>query len=229
MPIFADSLYGITIAADLGLGLLWDGPPADLASHLAAEAAANGNAYGLRVLTGRDDAEPFPGIDRTQWGMAAPTWGVVALLAGAAPAAALDFPQRFLDNARVRLGDQWSLAGLYTGTNWTGVSPLDDGSPWCTNHYGMALTHYYLHHALSGQQTDVVAGRLTFAPKLACPYVLPVLLAGTTGSLACDAGGRFNVSLAFGRLALPAGGLAVGGSAYPGAVDIGPGGSVAWG
>ena len=229
MPVMSDCLYGATIAHSLGLGTLWDGSAEDFASHLALEASANGNAYGLAVLTGRDGPEPFASIDQTEWGMAAPTWGYMAL-AGAdlSVDAALEIPQRFFDNIRLRLRDTWNIAGLYSGANWTQYGADDDGQAWCTNHYGMALTHFFLHLALSGQQASLPKGTLSFAPRYAAPFSLPLLLAGTTGRVSADAAGTYTVSIAFGELSLPAGGLSVNGRAFAGAVNLQRGQSVSW-
>lgn len=57
---------------------------------------------------------------------------------------------------------------------------------------------------------------------------LPALLAGVTGTIACDAAGKFTLALAFGSLSLPPGGLVAGGRAFAGAVELGPGDSVSW-
>lgn len=229
MPVMSDCLYGATIAHSLGLGLMWDGPPADFASHLALEESANGNDFGLVVLTGRDTAEPFASIDETEWGMAAPTWSYIGLAgAGLGVDEALAVPQRFFDNVRLRLRDQWNLAGLYSGANWTQYSTNDDGQAWCTNHYGMALTHFYIHLALSGQQVNLPRGTLSFLPRYSEPFSLPLLLAGATGTVSAAADGTYTVALAFGSLTLPAGGLSVNGRAYASAVSLVRGQSVSW-
>jgi len=89
-------------------------------------------------------------------------------------------------------------------------------------------TDYYIPYALSGQQTDLPAGTLSFAPLYACPLALPFGIAGGEGTLSCDAGGQWTLALAFGNLTLPAGGLSAGGRAYAGAVALGKGGSVSW-
>jgi hypothetical protein len=228
MPIMSDCLYGVTIAHSLGLGLLWDGPASDFISHLAAEAANNANPFGLVVLTGRDGPEPFASIDETEWGMAGPTFGYIGLAAGMGVDASLEYARRFFDNIRLRLRDTWNIAGLYSGADWSKYSANDDGQSWCTNHYGMALTHYYLHYALSGQQADLPGGKLSFAPQYPAPFSLPLLLAGTTGTVSADAAGRYTVAVSFGSLQLPAGGLSVSGRAYAGAVSLVGGQSVSW-
>ena len=90
------------------------------------------------------------------------------------------------------------------------------------------LTDLYLLPLLSGQQAALHQGRLSFRPLFAPPYALPVLLLGTEGALEADAAGRLTLRVAFGAISLPAGGLSVGGVAYAGAVDLGPGDSVSW-
>lgn len=98
------------------------------------------------------------------------------------------------------------------------------------SHYGFALPTWYLPYALSGQDTDIAHGSLTFAPLFPVPYAVPVLLPGTTGTLTASAGPatKYTLTLAFGQLSLPAGGLVVSGKAYPAAFAIGPGESVSW-
>jgi hypothetical protein len=54
-----------------------------------------------------------------------------------------------------------------------------------------------------------------------------VLLQGTEGLLVCDAG-RFSVTVLFGALQLPAGGLAASGKVYAQAVSLAAGQSVTW-
>ena len=90
------------------------------------------------------------------------------------------------------------------------------------------LTDYYIIYALSGQQLDLPAGTLSFAPLYACPLSLPFGLVGGEGTLSFDASGTHTLSLAFGTLALPAGGLSVNGKAFSGAVDLVGGQSVTW-
>jgi len=90
------------------------------------------------------------------------------------------------------------------------------------------LTDYYLVYALSGQQTDLPAGTLSFAPLYPCPMSLPFGLAGGEGTISCDAGGTWTLALAFGNLTLPVGGLSASGKAFAGAVSLGGGQSVSW-
>ncbi len=86
-------------------------------------------------------------------------------------------------------------------------------------------------YALSGQQTNLPAGTLTFKPVYPCPFALPAMLYNVEASVSCDlAAGAptFSLAVAFGTLALPAGGLAVNGVAYAGAVNLAAGDSVSW-
>ena len=142
--------------------------------------------------------------------------------------ASLEFAKRFMDNTRSRINDQWNLAGLYSGSNWTQYSSNDDAQGWCTNHYGMPLTHFYLHYALSGQQQNIPEGILTFAPVFPAPFTLPFFLAGSSGTVAQDAAGKFTLFLAFGTLNLPAHGLSVNGVPYTQPVSMKRGDTVTW-
>lgn len=225
-PVMADCLYGASIAHSLGLGLLWN--TTDLLSHLSVESELNLDAFGLQVLSGREGPMPFAGIDTTHWGMAGPTFTYVSLAAGSKDVDGALLPTKlFMDNYRSRLADQWNLAGLTTSANWT-FSDNDNGQSWCTSHYGMPLTHYYTHYALSGQQTDLPNGKLSFSPVYDAPYTVPLLLAGTLGTVSAAAEGTITVAIKFGTLDLPAGGLVVGGRVCPYAVYLTKGESFSW-
>lgn len=208
--VMADCLYGQMVALQLGLG--WLVPLTYVAAHLPVE-LGNLNRFGLRVMS---DPRAAPSGD-TNWMNGVATWsylslallregggGALAPPPAAALAAALEPTRRTAENYRTRLNDLWDLHGLTTGEN-PGDGENEVGQPFITSHYGFFLTNYFLLGALSGQQTDVPAGALTFAPLFPCPFELPLLLAGTTGTVACDAGGAFTARVAFGRLTLPAG------------------------
>ena len=179
-----------------------------------------------------DDRVGGDGQDDAVWMGAAPTWSCLALALGAAgPAggnvtAALEPTRWELENYRTRLMSLWDLTGLSTTNDWG--SDAANGQPFCTSHYGFMLTDYYLMYALSGQQTNLPAGTLTFAPVYACPFNLPFGLVGGEGTLSCDAVGTHTLSLAFGTLTLPTGGLSVNGKAYDQAVDLVGGQEVSW-
>ena len=240
----SDSLYGQVIASYLGLG--WLAPPAQLAAHLAAEERHNANSFGFTVVTNRTTPPPGGQVpdDDTTWQQGGPDWSSVAvwLLQGGGNSsgsgsesvgvggnltAALGPARRSLENWRSRLHDLWDLCGL-TSTD----SPPAEGArgmPYITSHYGYLLVDYFLLPALAGQTTDVARGTLSFAPAVPCPFNLPALLAGLTGTVSCDGEtSAFTLAVSFGHLVLPAGGLTVNGRAYAGAVDLAGGDSVTW-
>ena len=235
--VMADCAYGQMIALQLGLG--WLVRKELLQAHLPVELAGNLNRFGLRAMS---DPAAAPTGD-TNWMNGVATWSFLSLTLlaedmaasaarapppAAAIAAALDPTMRVAENYRSRLNDLWDLHGLTTGEN-AGDTENVAGQPFITSHYGFFLTSYFLLSALSGQQTDLGSGRLSFDPLYACPFEEPLLLAGRTGTVSCDeAGGRFTVALAFGELELPAGGLSVNGRAFPGAVSLAAGESVRW-
>jgi non-lysosomal glucosylceramidase len=172
------------------------------------------------------------GQDDAVWMGAAPTWSCLMLALGAADPATLNItdalePTRWeLENYRTRLSSMWDLTGLSTTGDWGDDS--SNGQPFCTSHYGFMLTDYYLPYTLSGQQTNLPSGTLSFAPLYSCPMNLPFGLVGGEGTVSCEASGTYTLSLAFGTLTLPAGGLSVNGKAYAGAVTLFGGQSVTW-
>ena len=230
--IFTDTLYGLMLAHSHGFGLA--GVDAGrVASHLAFEWDRNQDAFGMRVISN-------PIMEDSVWMNGPPTYSylsLAALAAGAAGsggvilnasalAAALEPMRRMVANYRDRLGDLWNLRAL-THSETEGNS-LEHGGPREQGHYAFMLTDLHLLPLLSGQRARLHEGTLAFAPVFAPPYSLPVLLLGTEGTLEADAAGRLTLRVAFGALQLPAGGLSVGGRAFAGAVDLGPGDSVSW-
>jgi hypothetical protein len=104
-----------------------------------------------------------------------------------------------------------------------------NGMPWVTAHYGFTMVDFYLFTALTGQRTNIPQGRLSFDPVYACPYTLPVLLQGVEGTLSCaGGGGQYTLTVLFGALSLPAGGLSAAGTVCDQAVNLGEGQSVSW-
>lgn len=93
------------------------------------------------------------------------------------------------------------------------------------------MPFFYLIPALAGQFTDLPGGALTFSPPgltAGQAFTLPFFLAGAGGTVARSSEGAFSLTLQYGALSLPAGGLAVAGVAYPPAVSLAAGGSVTW-
>ena len=71
-------------------------------------------------------------------------------------------------------------------------------------------------------------GKLDLNPKFNAPYVLPVLLSGVEGSIASSKKGSYTLTVAFGKLILPAGGLSVDGVSYSKAINMTGGDSISW-
>jgi hypothetical protein len=93
------------------------------------------------------------------------------------------------------------------------------------------MPFYYLLPALAGQTTDLPAGKLAFNPPGVAAgqaWSFPWFVAGAGGSVARDAAGKCTLTLVYGALALPAGGLTVAASTYPAALSLSPGQSVSW-
>lgn len=247
--IMSDCLYGQMLALERGFGFAVN--TSYLSSHLAAEVKYNANPYGFTMLTGRaspppmlDELNASPRVkaalaaqanltgltnsnDDTNWQGAAPTWSYIALALGEMSVEdALEPTRLSVENFRTRLADWWNIVGLTTSGDWGDDN--QNGMPYCTSHYGFLLPNYHLLYALTGQMTDIASGKLSFAPRYACPYTLPLLLAGTTGTIACSGTSSYTVTISFGGLSLPAGGLSISGSTYANAVALGPGGSVSW-
>lgn len=63
---------------------------------------------------------------------------------------------------------------------------------------------------------------------LACPVKYPFAAYGREGTISCDGNGVNTLSLAFGSLSLPAGGLSVSGKVYAQAVALTAGQSISW-
>jgi hypothetical protein len=187
--------------------------------RVAARARQTGGAGRL--------AAPFSTVDDVNWQGASATWSYLQLRLGALNASeALDPSRRSAENFRSRLRDWWNLAGITTSGDWGGEN--DNYQPYVTSHYGFLLPNYYLVPALTGQQVDLPAGQLNYTVAAPCPFDAPLLLAGTTGHVSCDAAGTYSVQLAFGALQLPAGGLVVNGVACTSSIDLQAGQCVSW-
>ena len=162
----------------------------------------------------------------------APTWSCLSLAlgvngpSGGNVTASLEPTRRTLENYRSRLRSMWDLTGLSTTSDWG--SEDQNGQPFVTSHYGFMLTDLYLLYALSGQQLDIPSGTLSFSPLYPCPFNVPFVALGREGSLSCTGSNSFTLSLAFGSLELPAGGLSVNGKVYTQAVSLNGGQSISW-
>jgi hypothetical protein len=218
-------------------------PPPEIEENeraIFAMAAEHGDEVAIRKTKKATEKREFmrsvrergDGQDDAIWMGGAPTWSTIALALGAAgPAggnvsAALEPTRRELENYRSRLHSLWDLTGLSTTDDWGADSV--NGQPFCTSHYGFLLPAYYLAGTLANMTVNIPAGTLSFAPLYPCPFALPFGLVGREGSVSCDASGTYTLSLAFGSLSLPAGGLSVNGKAYANAVSLTGGQSVSW-
>jgi hypothetical protein len=89
---------------------------------------------------------------------------------------------------------------------------------------------WHLPFALSGQYTDLSKGILTFAPKLRSPFILPILIPNTFGSISAtpmvNGQSSYTLTLFMGDLSL--GELSVNNIQYPGSVNITAGQTVQW-
>ena len=174
--LMADALYAQVLADTLGLGPLVDDD--QVVRHLERTLRENGTPYGLLIQTGRypPPAHEHNNQDNAIWMMANPNLATLQLWRGVAVDDALDHARLTLDRWRLVLKDQWAVSGV-TG----GVGYGAEGQPWITSHYGYYMSAWHILFALSGQKYD--RGALSFAPRLAPPYVLPVLVPGTVATI----------------------------------------------
>jgi len=220
--IFTDALYGQVLAFTYGLGTLFDSTM--MKKHLDSEVRLADTPYGLRMLTGR---EPLTNPqDNTIWMGASQDWSVLNLWLNTDVDSALIQSRKGLNHVREILRDQWNVHGLYAGDGY-GVG----GKPWVTSHYGFHMVLWHLPFALSGQYADLSKGILTFTPKVRSPFILPVLLPNTFGSIGTtrsttDQKLIFTFTLIIGNLNL--GELSVNNIQYPGTVNLTAGQSVQW-
>jgi non-lysosomal glucosylceramidase len=225
--------YGMTVVT----GRTTPGPLERLAASAAAAAAPETQSRRQRAAAAAAGSAPL-GVDTVNdvvWMGGGFDWSYMALALGVYGGGgaggwetALVPSFNEVANYRDRLHDLWNIAGLYTTADWGADNSTVNGLPYITSHYGFHMTQYYLIYALSGQQTNLPGGKLAFTPVVPAPYNLPVVLYGGTGTLVADGAGSVTLTLAFGSLTLPAGGLTVNGVAYPGALTLAAGQSVTW-
>jgi hypothetical protein len=175
------------------------------------------------MLTGREPLNNSQ--DNTIWMGSSQDWSVLNLWLNVEPDVAIVESEKSLNHVRLTLNDQWNTHGLYAGDGY-GVA----GKPWNTAHYGFHMVLWHLVFAFSGQYTDLSTGILSFAPKLRAPFILPVLIPNTLGSISASrvSNGEtfYTLSLIVGNLSLNQ--LAVNDVKYPGSVKITAGQSVQW-
>ncbi|KAL1521790.1 hypothetical protein AB1Y20_021443 [Prymnesium parvum] len=190
----ADSLYAQVLADSLGLGALTS--DAQVASHVARVVRTNASPYGLLVQTGR---EGFP-IDNSIWMMANANVATLMLWRGTPPEEALAVAEVMLRWWRSGLNDLWNVVAVSTGVG-EGQDVGCAGYPWANSHYGYYMVAWHLLFALSGQAWDAPAQALRFAPKMAVPFSLPILVPRTAGKLTAeltDGSVRYTLSIVAG-------------------------------
>ena len=249
--IMTDTLYGEMLAFH-HFGSTSVAAPY-LTSHLAAEWRANQDTFGMRVLSSPTQEDSIWMNGPPTWSYLALALGGDAAATGGAASragpggggggggdlgelgelgAALEPLRRMSENFRTRLKDMWNLRAL-THTDGS-VAPvetnltLERGVPREQGHYAFMMTDLHLYALLAGQTVDLPRGVLALAPRFTPPYVLPVLAAGLEAALTSRRNGSYSLTVSFGRLLLPAGGLSVDGVPYPRPVRLGEGESVAW-
>jgi hypothetical protein len=142
-------------------------------------------------------------------------WSALNLWLNVDPDEAIAQSQKSLNHVRLTLKDQWNTHGLYAGDGY-GIG----GKPWITAHYGFHMVLWHLPFAFSGQYTDLSTGVLSFEPKLRAPFILPVLIPNTFGSISASplSNGQTSYTLT----------LSINDVKYPGSVKITAGQSVQW-
>ena len=84
------------------------------------------------------------------------------------PQKALLKAEKAIEHVRSELNDEWDFHELYSGDGY-GL----DGLPWCTSHYAFHMVLWHIPFAISGQSFSAPEARLSFEPKLSCPYHIP--------------------------------------------------------
>jgi non-lysosomal glucosylceramidase len=219
--IFTDALYGQVLAFTYGLGPLYN--ISTMQKHLDSEVRLADTPYGLRMLTGR---EPLTNPqDNAIWMGASQDWSVLKLWFNINPDDAMSQSKKGINHVSQTLNDQWNTHGIYAGDGY-GVG----GKPWITAHYGFHMVLWHLPFAFSGQYTDLSTGVLSFEPKIQPPFVLPLLIPNTFGSISASALSNgetsYTLTLSVGNLSLNQ--LAINGVKYPGSVKLTAGQSVQW-
>ncbi|MGC2272283.1 MAG: hypothetical protein WA539_09885, partial [Candidatus Sulfotelmatobacter sp.] len=98
---------------------------------------------------------------------------------------------KVISNQRLRLNDQWNYTDL--NNDW-------DGGPWGNSHYTRQLIFWTLPLAISGEQWDAAARRLTFSPADSAPARLPFFTPQATGVLESMASGQWRITITTGQL-----------------------------
>jgi non-lysosomal glucosylceramidase len=200
--LLADTLYGQLWASILGLGPVTD--KEKLASHLKSEAELNGSAFGLRVMSGSDPQAPRVETTTSPWEPTQPMpndnliwpggsldWSSLKIYLGGNVNESLMEANKVISNQRINLEDQWNYTDL--NNNW-------DGGPWGNSHYTRQLIFWALPLAISGEQWDATAKRLTFNLADSGPTRLPFFMPQATGVVESTVAGRWRINVTNGQL-----------------------------
>jgi hypothetical protein len=219
--IFADALYGQVLAFTYGLGSLYN--ISTMQKHLESEVRLADTPYGLRMLTGRELLTNPQ--DNSIWMGGSQDWSVLNLWFNVNADSALIQSEKGLNHVRQTLNDQWNTHGIYASDGY-GIGR----KPWVTSHYGFHMVFWHLPFVISGQYTDLSKGILLFSPKLRSPFILPVLIPNTLGSISAisPSNGQtsYTLTLIVGNLSLNQ--LAIDNVKYPGSVRLTAGQLVQW-
>ena len=204
--LFADTFYPQVLALSAGLG--WLTPNVTrVAAHLASQLKRNCISFaedpagtqgvcpvGMVLYTGRqeDGGGPTGGSDLQTWEMPPPNHCTLGVHLGQDVEEMLAVFEPSATSWSKLVNNQWDTA---IAKDSLGMSTL-------SSHYGMHMVSWHIPLAMSGQNANLPAGWLRFAPKLTAPYAVPIFLPGVLGQLACSESGQHSVRLTAGELTL---------------------------
>eukprot|EP01064_Diplonema_japonicum_P033224 TRINITY_DN64_c1_g2_i1.p1 TRINITY_DN64_c1_g2~~TRINITY_DN64_c1_g2_i1.p1 ORF type:complete len:965 (+),score=272.99 TRINITY_DN64_c1_g2_i1:68-2962(+) len=175
--VMADSFYGQVLAHSVGLGHVVN--TTRLGKHLDTEGRTNYDAYGLKILTGRESGNTE--TEQDVWMMAPADHGSLRLAIGHGTVEqAMEVVSRPYLRLTQGLNDLWNAAGILRG-NYTQFP----GSNYLSSHYGYYMTVWHTMLRLSGQDINRHTGTVSFAPvETTGDFTLPVFLPSLVGTLA---------------------------------------------
>jgi non-lysosomal glucosylceramidase len=173
---------------------------------LKSEAELNGSQFGLRVMSGFDPQAPRAETTTTPWEPTQPMpndnliwpggsldWSSLKIYLGGNVSESLMEANKVISNQRLNLQDQW---------NYTDLNNYWDGGPWGNSHYTRQLISWSLPLAISGEQWDATAKRLTFNLGDSGPARLPFFIPQATGVVESRAAGVWRIKVTTGQLAI---------------------------
>jgi len=136
--------------------------------------------------------QPMPN-DNLIWPAGSIDWSSLKIYLGANVNESLTEANKVISNQRLKLNDQW---------DYTDLNNYWDGGPWGNSHYTRQAILWTLPLAISGQQWDATAMRLTFNPADSAPPRLPFFIPQATGVVESLAPGKWRIRVTSGQLAL---------------------------